>query len=435
MTENNISELPINQVYTILKKNFRAYQAKDPSLDNKSINDVLAIIKKENERKSSKKLIQRLNGNNKIKEGLINPSFKSKADEFVNETNRNLTVTPNIIKKQFDEFINSSELIFLALSEFPLYFQILHATTLQNFAFLTKLKFNIFLDNLNCFLIFSEEENKELAAIAEILIYDYFPAVANAKYDTKTAIILSTYGTNPAALKDAIENNDIPDLKISLTRYQEKILAQKETITPVDVSDSDDEDYYSCNEWNETENPKRFDDADNDSDYSCADEDKFFDALEEPLDEASLAIEQPAIETDERSSKYSIQQLIQRLINWFRKLMHSLGHIMHRTEENPLGTTQNAREEIEEPVHVADMPAIPSCVELEKPARRTTLPTIDDWKKEKNFIAPLSKSTGNLHSFHREKNNAAIVTCKSIIEPITNQLPGLFRSMSTTSVN
>ncbi len=428
MTENNISGLPINQVYTVLKEKYHAYSAKYSSLNGQSSGNLLALINEE--LNISNELVQLLDS--EILKGLVNPKLKNKADELVKKINLNLVATPDLIEEQFSEFINFSELLFWGCTAANVIF---HPVMLQNFASLTKLKFNLFLDNLSQFLQSATKEARQLKIIAEILLNDYFPAIANARYDKSTEWILSFSGTSREEIKNFIEKNDIPALKEKLDSYQKKISRQKETIICTDVSDSDDEDYYSCNEWNETENPKRFDDADNDSDYSCADEDKFFDALEEPLDEASLAIEQPAIETAEKSSKYSIQQLMQRLINWFRKLMHSLGHIMHRTEENPLGTTQNAREEIEEPVHVADMPAIPSCVELEKPARRTTLPTIDDWKKEKNFISPLSKSTGNLHCFYREKNNAAIVTCKPTIKPRTNQLSGLFRSMSTTSVN
>jgi len=224
MPENNIVKLPIDQVYTVLKKEHLTNKEKDSSLSEKNNAELLVLINEE--LKSSELLMRQLNSD--IHKGLINPEFKHVADKFVKETNNTLTVESSAIKQQLDKFIYFSELLFLILTKASLLDKLTNRTTLKDFAFLTKLKFNLFLDNLNRFLIETKEENSELVRITQILIKDYFPAVAVADYDGSTQCILHLYNTNVAALKDAIENKDIPSLQKSLDTYQKKYLRASE---------------------------------------------------------------------------------------------------------------------------------------------------------------------------------------------------------------
>jgi hypothetical protein len=428
MPEKDIAQLSINQVYTVLKnkKNYPNYQTKYASLNEKSNSNLLKQINEELE--SSKELVKLFN--NDVLKGLINPEDKAKADELVKEINQKRTITPDSIKEQFDEFIDFSELLFCACTTWN---TISAPAVLRNFAFLTKLKFNLFLANLNRCLQSASKEDHQLEMIAKILIKDYFPAVANASYDILTQGILLTYDTDTKKLKDAIEANDIPALEDSLRIYQAKMLIQKEMITPTDRSDSDDEDYYSCYEYNEAENSNRLDDSESDGYYSCndgdEDEDCFVDALEDQRDESSLSIEQPAIETDEKPNDHLIQRLMQRLINWLQNLMYRL-HILHRTEENPSRTTLSTVQEID-PVDISDTVSITSSIELEKPTNSPVLPSIETWEKQERTFELLSKSTGNLCNFYPEKNNETIVDNA----PQTKNVVCLLRSLSTISVS
>jgi len=330
MPENNIVKLPIDQVYTVLKKEHLTNKEKDSSLSEKNNAELLVLINEE--LKSSELLMRQLNSD--IHKGLINPEFKHVADKFVKETNNTLTVESSAIKQQLDKFIYFSELLFLILTKASLLDKLTNRTTLKDFAFLTKLKFNLFLDNLNRFLIETKEENSELVRITQILIKDYFPAVAVADYDTSTQCILHLYNTNVAALKDAIENKDIPSLQKSLDTYQKNISGQKKTfISPETPYMIDESQYYGSSDKflvNETRGPNQSDNSDSCSYCSCETEDNeemFFDAVENLTDQSLSSKEQ---------SNTSNQGLLQRLINWFRKLIYS--HILHRTRETPPST-------------------------------------------------------------------------------------------------
>jgi hypothetical protein len=316
MPENNIVKLPIDQVYTVLKKEHLTNKEKDSSLSEKNNAELLVLINEE--LKSSELLMRQLNSD--IHKGLINPEFKHVADKFVKETNNTLTVESSAIKQQLDKFIYFSELLFLILTKASLLDKLTNRTTLKDFAFLTKLKFNLFLDNLNRFLIETKEENSELVRITQILIKDYFPAVAVADYDTSTQCILNLYNTNVAALKDAIENKDIPSLQKSLDTYQKNISGHQS-------------EYYDCSDEllvNNTRDLNQSHDSDRCSYVSCETEDEkenFFDAVDHLTDQSLSSKEQ---------SNTSNQGLLQRLINWFRKLIYS--HILHRTRETPPST-------------------------------------------------------------------------------------------------
>jgi hypothetical protein len=111
MPENNIVELPIDQVYTVLKKEHLTDKEKDSSLSKKNNAELLVLINEE--LKSSELLMRQLNSD--IRNGLINPEFKHVADKFVKETNNTLTVESSAIKQQLDKFIYFSELLFLIL--------------------------------------------------------------------------------------------------------------------------------------------------------------------------------------------------------------------------------------------------------------------------------------------------------------------------------
>ena len=394
MPENNIVKLPINQVYTVLKKEHLTYQEKHSSLNKKNNAELLMLIQEELE--SSKGLMQQLNSD--ILTGLINPKFKHVADKFVKETNNTLTVESSAIKQQLDEFIGFSELLFLILTKANIWTKTQNITTLQNFASLTKLKFNLFLDNLNQFLISTNEENSELIRIAKILITHYFPAVAVASYDGSTKLILLAYSTDVASLKDAIEKKDIPSLQKNLDTYQKNISRQKETFISADTSDIDeDEDYHSCYEFpvNETKDPNQSDNSDRDSYYSCEDENKdeeFFDALENLTDQSLPSKEQ---------SNTSNQGLLQRLINWFRKLIYNLTHIIHRTRETPPSTRLSTEQDIEPLIgEKTDTASITSSIASEKSARTPILPIIATCKR--NSIV---SSTDNSCSFFRNKED------------------------------
>jgi len=325
MPENNIVKLPIDQVYTVLKKEHLTNKEKDSSLSEKNNAELLVLINEE--LKSSELLMRQLNSD--IHKGLINPEFKHVADKFVKETNNTLTVESNAIKQQLDKFIYFSELLFLILTKASLLDKLTNRTTLKDFAFLTKLKFNLFLDNLNRFLIETKEENSELVRITQILIKDYFPAVAVADYDTSTQCILHLYNTNVAALKDAIENKDIPSLQKSLDTYQKNISGHQS-------------EYYDCSDEllvNNTRDLNQSHDSDRYSYVSCETEDEkenFFDAVDHLTDQSLSSKEQ---------SNTSNQGLLQRLINWFRKLIYS--HILHRTRETPPSTGLSGGGDIE----------------------------------------------------------------------------------------
>ncbi len=392
MSENNSSKLPIDQVYTVLKKTHPTYQATHSSLNEKNSKELLALI--DGELASSKGLVQQLDSD--VRKGLINPNFKDKADELVKKINNNLTVASSAIKQQLDEFIEFSELLFLILTKVDIWTKALHKTNLQNFAFLTKLKFNLFLDNLNHCLIDSKEKSSDLVRIAEILINHYFPAVANASYDLFAQGILLCYNTDINTLKETIENTDIPTLKIRLVLYQKRISAQKETFISAETSENDDEDYYSCYEFNGVENSDGSDSSDNDSCYLSEDEDEFFDALEHLADESLPSKNQ---------SHYSMLALIQRLINWFRKLIHSLGHLIHRTEKNSPSTTRSVVQKIE-PLDLSDTTSVTPPIGLENPTHSPISPRINNWKKQQNNHLQQSKSITNIYNFYRQEKCA-----------------------------
>jgi hypothetical protein len=113
MPENNIVKLPIDQVYTVLKKEHLTDKEKDSSLSKKNNAELLVLINEE--LKSSELLMRQLNSD--IRKGLINPEFKHVADKFVKETNNTLTVESSAIKQQLDKFIYFSELLFLILTK------------------------------------------------------------------------------------------------------------------------------------------------------------------------------------------------------------------------------------------------------------------------------------------------------------------------------
>lgn len=413
MSENNPSKLPIDQVYTVLKKMHSTYQAKYASLNKKNSVELLTLVKRE--LASSEGLMQQLNSD--IQKGLINPNFKNKADELVRKINKKQTVTSGSIKQQFDEFIDLSELLFWSCTGWNISF---NSTILQNFAFLTKLKFNLFLANLNYFLVTSEEKSGELVRIAEILINDYFPAVANASYDLLAQGILLLYNTDVNALKEAIENTDVFILKIRLVCYKNNISAQKETFISAQTSENDDEDYYSCYEFNVVENSDGSDSSDNDSYYLSEDEDEdedeFFDAPEHPVDESLPSKAQ---------NKYSIQRLVQSLINSLKKLIHSLGHFIHRAEKNSPSLTLSTAQEIE-PIDRSDTTSTPP-IGLGNPTHPPILPSVNDWNQQKNTHSRRSNSIDNVHNFHQpkkiEENNGKTVPKKTTMH--------LLRTLST----
>ncbi len=423
MPENKLAKLPINQVYTLLKKNCRCYPEGD--LYKKSSDDLLAIISKK--LNATEELVSQLEGD-RIKMGLINPKLKSTADELVKKINGKLTVTPDSIKEQLDEFIDFSELIFFALSKLSLFSQLRNKTTLENFAFLTKLKFNLFLNNLSQLLVSTDKKSVELETIAEILIKYYLPTVAAAEYDRSTKLILSLYQISEKELKNAIEKNDIPSLQKSLDTYQ-KNMGQKETVTQADRSDNDDEDYHSCCEFpvNETKDLNQFNRSGSASYYSCySDDDRdegFFDVEEDcPLDKHALFTE-PKTKLDKKPSSSVNPGLLQRLLNWFRKLIHNLVHIIRPTQETPPSTRLSTVQEIE-PINLTDRTFITSSIHLGKSSDDTPPRSIDDWKKQKGN--PIYKSTGNLFSFYLKNNRETLVS--SHLK--SNSTPCLFRTIS-----
>lgn len=207
------------------------------------------------------------------------------------------------------------------------------------------------------------------------------------------------YNTDINTLKETIENTDIPTLKIRLVLYQKRISAQKETFISAETSENDDEDYYSCYEFNGVENSDGSDSSDNDSCYLSEDEDEFFDALEHLADESLPSKNQ---------SHYSMLALIQRLINWFRKLIHSLGHLIHRTEKNSPSPTLSTAQEIE-PIDRSGTTSITPPIGLENPTHPPISPRINNWKKQQNTHSQQSKSITNIYNFYRQEKCAKTV--------------------------
>lgn len=407
MPEKNVAQLSIMEVYTVLKQNYPDYKSKYPTLNKETkIGELKQLIRKE------------LESHN------IDSEFKGNANTLPIQINEVSTVISVSIKEQFDEFITLNELLSRGYSQsgyLDAYWQI---ETLCNFSLLTKSKSDFFLANLNRCLQSATKEDRQLKTIAEILINHYFPALLNANCNQQINRFLDKNGLNKL-----IKEKDIPALENSLRIYQAKIRVQKATITPTDISDSDDEIYYSCDEWNETENANRLDDSESDSYYSCADEDEFFDALEDCTSGSSPSIVPLCVGADEKPSHHSLQRLMQRLINWLQNLMYRL-HILHRTEENPSRTTLSTVQEID-PVDISDTVSITSRIELEKPTNSPVSPSIETWEKQERTFELLSKSTGNLCNFYPEKNNETIVDNA----PQTKNVVCLLRSLSTMSVS
>lgn len=244
-------------------------------------------------------------------QGLINPNYQNKVSELVTKINleSKSSLTPNQIKKQLSEFIDFSKLTyFIFIPKLSSWKLTLHTHILEQFTSVTKLKFNIFLDNLGHFLESTLEENSDLVKITETLINNYFPNVANASYPFLANAFLKLNGTHCGELKKALFNNDIPMLQEKLNTYHKNI-AKKRLIEINNRAVSDGDDYLSC----EDDEEEKFFDAEEFINYpnSCHNDQSSTYENKYPVNETL-------------SNNPIKKSLMEKIVNWFRALIQQI---------------------------------------------------------------------------------------------------------------
>ncbi|MGA7536666.1 MAG: hypothetical protein WBV88_05000 [Candidatus Rickettsiella isopodorum] len=324
MPNSLISTYSIQETYQILEKTFSInhsysfYRSEFISPET-TTDELLRHINTKLQQENT--LVQQLTS--EVIQGLINPNYQNKASELVTKINleSKSSLTPNQIKKQLSEFIDFSKLTyFIFIPKLSSWKLTLHTRILEKFTSITKLKFNIFLDNLGHFLESTLDENSDLVKITETLINNYFPNVANASYPFLANAFLKLNGTHCGELKKALLNNDIPMLQEKLNTYH-KNMAKKRLIEINNRTVSDRDDYLSCED---------------------DEEDKFFDAEEfinypnSCHNDQSSTYENKDPVNENLSNNPIKKSLMEKIINWFRALIQ---HIRNTWFSNKLNNS------------------------------------------------------------------------------------------------
>jgi hypothetical protein len=425
-TANAISALPIEKTYCLFE-DFEflkeLYQKEYTSLPEKSTDDLLQYIRTEFQ---ASKLKDYIDPN--TSKHLINPNYSQEVSKLIEKIRQekpelyiqiqNNTCHAddfNLIKRQLAEFIYCSKLSHF-VAKTPSGWGVtgyaikmtLNKGTLESFAALSKLKFNIFFYNLNNYLNHTTIKNHELENLTKMLISNYLPHVATAEYSYFIQLFLTKQETNPDEIKQSIEKLDIPALKKCLQNYQDRISSlenanaeyassNKDAVITDTIDGSYQEDtislfshssYTSCS-------------ANSDILYCEAEDNKTSEKILDPS-YAHNHKDTASIHSAEAPNPSVGKNPFAQIWHWFKTNWEKLKNKLTKPASYGVETTS----------HPANMRSISNCngsVRCNNASTQLqpTLADPEDWKKGKGAQAHTMPSiAGNPHLLHTTSNTA-----------------------------